>query len=49
MVAWGKGIRAGANLGTRDTYAHIAATVAEYLGVQAQIQGESFLSEIWEG
>lgn len=49
MVAWSKGIKAGANLGTRDTYAHIAATVAEYLGVQADVRGKSFLSEIWEG
>ena len=49
MVAWSKHIRAGANLGTRDTYAHIAATVAEYLGVKADVRGKSFLSEIWEG
>ena len=46
MVAWGRGIRAGANLGTRDTYAHIAATVADYLGVRTEGMGTSFLSEI---
>lgn len=48
MVAWSKHIRAGANLGTRDTYAHIAATVADYLGVRAEVKGKSFLSEILE-
>ena len=29
MVAWGPGVKPGVNLGTRDTYAHIAATVEE--------------------
>ena len=47
MVAWGKGIKAGANLGTRATYADIAATVAEYLGVPQNTAGTSFLGEIW--
>ena len=47
MVAWGKGIKAGANLGTRATYADIAATVAEYLGVPQNTAGTSFLREIW--
>ncbi len=46
MVAWSKKIRAGANLGSRETYAHIAATVADYLGVKAEVAGKSFLSEI---
>lgn len=46
MVAWSKGIKAGANLGTRDTYAHIAATVADYLGVKGNFSGSSFLSDI---
>jgi phosphopentomutase len=46
MIAWGPGVRAGVNLGTRDTYAHIAATVAEYLGVKSPGAGTSFLSEI---
>ena len=46
MVAWSKGIKAGANLGTRDTYAHIAATVADYLGVNGNFSGSSFLPDI---
>jgi len=46
MVAWSKSIKAGANLGTRDTYAHIAATVADYLGVKGNFSGSSFLPDI---
>ena len=46
MLAWGEKIKAGVNLGTRPTYADLAATVAEYLGVQAEIAGESFLKDI---
>ena len=46
MVAWSKGIKAGANLGTWDTYAHIAATVADYLGVKGNFSGSSFLPDI---
>lgn len=46
MVAWSKGIKAGADLGTRDTYAHIAATVADYLGVKGNFSGSSFLPDI---
>lgn len=48
MVAWSKKIKAGANLGTRDSYSHIAATVADYLGVEYRGSGKSFLSEILE-
>ena len=46
MIAWGPGVKAGANLGTRDSYSHIAATVADYLGVKSPGAGTSFLAEI---
>ena len=46
MVAWSKKIKAGANLGTLDSYSHIAATVADYLGVEYHGSGRSFLSDI---
>ena len=46
MVAWGSGVKPGVNLGTRDTYAHIAATVADYLGVEPPAAGKTFLAEI---
>lgn len=45
LVVYGK--RLGAvNLGTRDSFADIAATVAEYLGVAFECEGKSFLGEI---
>lgn len=47
MIAFGEMIKQGVNLGTRNTFADIAATVCEYLGVEApDIDGQSFLKEI---
>ena len=46
MLAYGKYVKPGVDLGTRGTFADIAATVADYLGVKADIAGESFLAEI---
>ena len=46
MLAYGAKVKPGVNIGTRSTYADLAATVAEYLGVKAEIAGESFLKEI---
>lgn len=46
IVVYGKNLKAGVNLGTRSTYADIAATTADYLGVKADIAGTSFLKEI---
>lgn len=46
ILAYGDRVKAGVDLGTRPTYADLAATVADYLGVKAEIEGESFLSEI---
>lgn len=46
MLAWGKKIRAGANLGTRTTFADIGATVLEYFGLENGTDGQSFLKDI---
>ena len=46
MLAYGKGVRAGVDLGTRRSFACIAQTVCEYLGVPVQLDGKSFLKEI---
>ena len=46
LLAYGAKMKAGYNLGTRSTYADLAATVAEYFGVKANIAGTSFLREI---
>lgn len=46
MVAYGKQIKNGNNLGTRETFADIAATILEYFDVNQQVAGTSFLKDI---
>ena len=47
MVAYGKRIKGGVNLGTRPTFADIGATVLEWFGLRTdEIYGNSFLGEI---
>jgi len=49
VICAGKKIKAGRDLGTRDCFSDISATVLEYLGVDREkTAGESFLSEILE-
>jgi phosphopentomutase len=47
MIAYGKKLRSGVNLGTRATFADIGATVLDWFGIKSgEIFGESFLKEI---
>lgn len=46
LVMFGKPVRGGVNLGTRRTFADIAATVLDYLGVEGRTDGVSFLKEM---
>ena len=46
MLISGHTIKNGVNLGTRTGFCDIAATVADYLGVKANIKGSSFLNEV---
>lgn len=46
MVAYGKQIKKGNNIGTRDSFADIAATVLEYFGIKQEVEGKSFLKDI---
>ncbi len=49
MLIYGKGIKSGVDLGTRASFADIAATVAELLGVDKDcLAGESFLGDVKE-
>lgn len=48
LLIYGKPVRKGVNLHTRESFSDIAATVAEYLGVRAEIEGKSFLKDILE-
>lgn len=45
LLVCGPNVRQGVNLGTRDTFSDIAATVAEYFG-ERFLSGTSFLQEI---
>lgn len=49
LLVYGKPVKPGVNLGTRESFADIAATISDYLGLGAQIEGRSFLSEILDG
>ncbi|MBR2442199.1 MAG: phosphopentomutase [Clostridia bacterium] len=47
MIAYGKKLKEGVNLGTRDSFADIGATVLEWFGESSDgIYGKSFLKEI---
>lgn len=46
VVAIGEKVKAGENLGTRTSFADTGATILEYLGVQGEIAGKSYLKEI---
>ncbi len=46
MLVFGHRIKSGVNLGTRKSFADIGATVLEYLGIDKEIEGESFLKEV---
>lgn len=46
FLAYGQGVKPGVNLGTRATFADIAATLSEVLGVKSTGFGTSFAKEI---
>lgn len=47
MVIFGKKIREGINLGTRDSFSDIAATILDYFNVeQCDVKGNSFLNKV---
>ena len=46
MVAYGSKIKRNNNLGTRESFADIAATILDYFNIQSKISGKSFLNDI---
>jgi phosphopentomutase len=46
VVIHGSKIKQGVNLGTRESFSDIAATILEYLGINKLVEGKSFLREI---
>ena len=45
LLVYGKNVKPK-NIGTRETFSDIAASIAEYLGVEYNLCGDSFLGEI---
>ncbi|MEG2770638.1 MAG: phosphopentomutase, partial [Oscillospiraceae bacterium] len=46
LVVYGDKIKRGVNLGTLTSYADIAATLADYFDINAEIKGKSFFDKI---
>ena len=46
ILAWHKGMKGLTDLGTRKTYADIAATVAELFGLEERFGAESFANQL---
>ncbi len=46
VLAYGKPILRGVNLGTRDSFSDISATILDYFGIKNELCGQSFLSQI---
>ncbi|MBR6525214.1 MAG: phosphopentomutase [Clostridia bacterium] len=46
LLCWHKGMKNAHNLGTRETYADIAATLCDYFGIQETFGAKSFLNEL---
>ena len=48
LVIYGKKLKEGVNLGTRNSFADIGATILDYFGLEVSIDGTSFLKDILE-
>jgi phosphopentomutase len=46
FMAYGKDIKENVNLGTRDSFADIAATIQDIFGIEPATAGKSFKDEI---
>lgn len=46
VLAWSKRMRNGVNLGDRETFADVGATLAEFFGLQSSVFGKSFLGPL---
>lgn len=47
VLIYGKRIRQGVNIGTREGFSDIGATVLDFLGLPIEIEGKSFMNEIY--
>ena len=49
IICWSRSLNTGVNLGDRDTYADMAATIAEFFGLEERFNATSFLTELYGG
>jgi phosphopentomutase len=48
LLAWGRGLKRGVDLGTRKTFSDLGATIGEFFGIETEA-GTSFLGSIRDG
>ena len=46
VLVYGKNVKAGVNIGTRETFADIGKTILDFFNVENELVGESFLKDI---
>ena len=46
VLVYGKNVKAGVNIGTRETFADIGKTILDFFNVQNELVGKSFLKDI---
>ena len=49
MLIYGEGVRPGVNLGTRESFADIAATISKIIRIPYKTRGKSFWDEVKNG
>ena len=48
VIVYGKHVKPGVNIGTRETFADIGKTILDFFNVKNELVGKSFLNEIME-
>ena len=46
MMMYGKSVKEGVNLGTRNTFSDMAATILDMFGIEGKTEGTSFWGEV---
>jgi phosphopentomutase len=49
MLIYGKKITNGQNLGTRESFADISATICDIFNINPNLAGDSFFKEVYRG
>lgn len=46
LLVWGKNVKEGVDLGVRSSFTDLGKTISDYLGLDAEFEGNSFLKDI---